>query len=161
MEMLHQRKIYSVGTVRINRKGLPPCLLPTKGDKKENKLNVGEFMYQYAAPVAVIKWRDTQDVYVCTTAHHPKKVVTIHRTQKDGQKAPLVCPYAIEQYTKNMGGVDRLDHFRSSYSIGRKSTKKNWLRLFWFMLEVSCINAYIVYNMTHKAKQQQSQGLQA
>ncbi|XP_041969849.1 piggyBac transposable element-derived protein 4-like [Aricia agestis] len=151
MEMLHRKKIYAVGTVRVNRKGLPTCLLPHKGDKRENKLKIGEFMLQYADPVSVIKWRDTKDVYICTTAYDPKKVVTIHRTQKDGQKAPMICPYAIEQYTRNMGGVDRLDHFRSSYSIGRKSTKKNWLRLFWVMLEVACINAYyIMYSMTHK-----------
>lgn len=95
------------------------------------------------ALIAVIKWRETKDVYVCTTAFDPKAVVTIQRTQKDGRKAPLICPLAIEQYTKCMGGVDRLDHFRSFYSIGRRSTKKNWMRLFFFMLEVSCIS--IVY----------------
>lgn len=149
LEMLHQKSIFSVGTVRQNRKGLPPRLLPQKGDKNENKLKAGEFMVQYAAPIAVIKWRDTKDVYVCTTAFEPKAVVTIQRTQKDGSKAPITCPLAIEQYTKCMGGVDRLDHFRSSYSIGRKSTKKNWIRLFWFMFEVACINAYIVYTITH------------
>ncbi|XP_039762449.1 piggyBac transposable element-derived protein 4-like [Pararge aegeria] len=76
MEMLHRKKIYAVGTVRVNRKGLPTCLLPHKGDKRENKLKIGEFMLQYADPVSVIKWRDTKDVYICTTAYDPKKVVT-------------------------------------------------------------------------------------
>ncbi|XP_039763852.1 piggyBac transposable element-derived protein 4-like [Pararge aegeria] len=67
MEMLHRKKIYAVGTVRVNKKGLPTCLLPHKGDKRENKLKIGEFMLQYADPVSVIKWRDTKDD-ICTTA---------------------------------------------------------------------------------------------
>lgn len=105
-------------------------------------------MFQHAAPISVIKWMDTKDVYVATTAFDPKKVQVIHRKQKDGSKKPMLCPLTIVEYTKNMGGVDRFDHLRSSYSIGRKS-KKNWFRLFWFLLEAALINAYILYSKGH------------
>lgn len=33
---------------------------------------------------------------------------------------------------------------RNANNIGRKS-KKNWVRLFWFMFEAALINAYILY----------------
>ncbi|XP_026328038.1 piggyBac transposable element-derived protein 4-like [Hyposmocoma kahamanoa] len=148
LEMLHHRNIYAVGTVRVHRKGLPPEITSKRGRRDPMSLKPGEFMFQHAAPVSVVKWMDSKDVFVATTAFHPKKVQIIQRKQKDGSKKAMFCPLPIVEYTKNMGGVDRFDHFRSSYSIGRKS-KKNWFRLFWFLLEAALINAYILYSQGH------------
>lgn len=148
LEMLHHKNIYAVGTIRVNRKGLPGEITAKRGTRDPMCLKPGEFMYQHAAPTSVIKWMDTKDVYVATTAFDPRKVQTIERKQKDGSRKPMFCPLAIVEYTKNMGGVDRFDHFRSSYSIGRKS-KKNWFRLFWFLFEAALINAYILYSRGH------------
>ncbi|GBP44753.1 PiggyBac transposable element-derived protein 4 [Eumeta japonica] len=55
---------------------------------------------------------------------------------------------AIADYTLSMGGVDRFDHFRSSYPINRKS-RKFWMRLFLFMLDSAIINSYITYTTIH------------
>lgn len=85
---------------------------------------------------------------MATTAFDSRQVQTIERMQKDGTKKSMFCPFPIVEYTKYMGGVDHFDHFRSSYSIGRKS-KKNWFRLFWFLLKAALINAYIIYSFGH------------
>lgn len=66
-------------------------------------------------------------------------------------KKKMFCPLSIKKYTEFMGGVDHFDHFRASYPLGRKS-RKNWHRLFWFLLEAAVINAYIVYMTTHSER---------
>ncbi|XP_068623973.1 piggyBac transposable element-derived protein 4-like [Battus philenor] len=125
MEALHHRGILATETVRMNRKGLPKELCPPKPKTpeerrlaKENKLDPGEFTYRFCHPCAVIKWHDTKEVFVLTTAVNPTKMEVIQRTQKNGQKKDMYCPSAIAEYTRSMGGVDHFDHYRSSYSIG-------------------------------------------
>lgn len=150
LEILYSKKIYAVGTIRIDRKGLPVEISKTN---KELKLKCGEFLFKYWHPIACFKWRDTKDVCVAATAFDPKSVEVIKRTQKDGTKKEMFCPTAIKKYTDYMGGVDLFDHYRSSYPVGRKS-RKYWHRIFWFLLEAAVVNSYIVYHqksgMTHK-----------
>lgn len=154
MEILSEKDIHSVGTIRQNRKGLPDLLTGknlSRETKKETTLKPGEFMYQFDAPVSIVKWKDTKDVFVASTAFDPRIVEIIERKQKDGSKKKMYCPLAIKKYTEFMGGVDHFDHFRASYPIGRKS-RKNWHRIFWFLLEAATINAYIVYMASHSAR---------
>lgn len=47
-----------------------------------------------------------------------------------------------------MGGVDRLDHRRGSYSVSRRS-RRWWLRIFYFTLDCSIVNAYILHSSVH------------
>ena len=66
----------------------------------------------------------------------------------------------IDDYNQHMLGVDKLDQFASYYSFLHKSVKW-WRKVFFWMLEVAVINAYIIYKklataqgrrpMTHKA----------
>ncbi|CAG5026249.1 unnamed protein product [Parnassius apollo] len=128
MEALYHRGILATGTVRMNRKGLSKDLCPTRPNTpedrrqaKENKLDLGEFTYRFCHPCTVVKWQDTKEVFVVTTAVNPTKVEVIQKTQKNGQKKDMFCPTAIAEYKRSMGGVDHLDHYRSSYSIGRRS----------------------------------------
>lgn len=147
MEILFEKGIYYVGTIRSNRKGLPDLITGKNLDRaarKETALEPGEFIYQYDAPISEVKWKDTKAVFVATTAFDPKAVEQIERKQRDGQKKKIYCRQAIEKYTKYMGGVDYFDHYRALYPLGRKS-RKNWHRLFWFLLESAVLNAFIVY----------------
>lgn len=145
---LYENKIFAVGTVRSNRKGLPDIIVKKS---KEGTLQPGEFIYQHAKPLSVLKWKDTKDVFVCTTAFDPKEVTVIKRTQKNGTKKEMYCPLAIKKYTEYMGGVDLFDHYRASYPLGKKS-RKNWHRIFWFLLEASVINSYIIYMQGHSTR---------
>lgn len=148
MEDLYDKKIYAVGTVRFNRKDLPDII--KKKQPKPLRLEKHQFAAVTAEPITAIKWLDTKEVAVLTTAHHPLDTMLVKRTQKDGFIADILCPKAIASYTLSMGGVDLFDHFRSSYPISRKS-RKYWMRLFFFLFDASIINAYITYNYTHIA----------
>ncbi|CAK1590302.1 unnamed protein product [Parnassius mnemosyne] len=144
-DLLIKKGIYAVGTVRVNRKGLPEKLLP-KNIFKNEKLGKHEFIYKIKAPVSAIQWMDTQLVNILTKTHNPKSVFTVKRTQKDGSKKNITIPTAIAEYTVNMGGVDHFDHFRASYPISRKS-RRNWLRLFYFMFDAAMFDHQRVHNV--------------
>ncbi|XP_059062765.1 piggyBac transposable element-derived protein 4-like [Achroia grisella] len=146
MEDLYDKNIYAVGTVRCNRKDLPDMI--KKKQPKPLRLDKHQFSAVTAEPITAIKWLDTKEVTVLTTAHQPLDTRMIKRTQKDGSRADILCPAAIASYTLSMGGVDLFDHFRSSYPINRKS-RKYWMRLFFFLFDASIINAYITYNYSH------------
>jgi len=51
-------------------------------------------------------------------------------------------PAPIRTYNQYMRGVDLNDQLRSYYPSGR-SGKKWWRYLFWFLLDVSIINALV------------------
>ncbi|CAG5052175.1 unnamed protein product [Parnassius apollo] len=136
----------------MTRKGMPEEITSKKsGDSEEMKMKKkelmklapGEFTFRYGSPVGCIKWHDTKDVHIMSTAVNPSEVSVIKRKQKNGKLKDMFCHIAITTYTQHMGGVDKFDHFRSSFPIGRKS-RKTWLLLFWFMFESPIINAYIL-----------------
>lgn len=49
-------------------------------------------------------------------------------------------------YNERMGGVDAADHYISSYMFVRKS-KKWWRKMFFWLLEGSVVNSFLLYNM--------------
>jgi hypothetical protein len=53
-------------------------------------------------------------------------------------------PNLVIDYTKHMGGVDRSDHFIASYQFTRR-TRKWYCKVFFWLLEVSVINSYLLY----------------
>jgi len=72
----------------------------------------------------------------------------VNRKQNDGSVTPVNCPVTVAQYTNRMGGVDRFDQRRELYSVSRRS-RQWWLRIFYFMLDASLVNAQILYNCVH------------
>ncbi|CAH1995165.1 unnamed protein product [Acanthoscelides obtectus] len=56
----------------------------------------------------------------------------------------IACPRLFLEYNKHMGYVDKLDMLKSIYELDRKS-KKWWLRIFWYLLDISLVNAYIIF----------------
>ena len=53
-------------------------------------------------------------------------------------------PVMVQDYNVHMLGVDKLDQLMSYYCFLRKSVKW-WRKVFFWVLEVAVINAYIVY----------------
>lgn len=137
MVMLLQNGIYSIGTVRVNRKGLPDML------KMNDKLQRGEFMFSVKGPVAAVKWQDSKPVTVLSTATSPKDTTSVTRKNKNGTKTIVSCPTAIQMYNALMGGVDLFDQLRERYAVGRRSLKW-WHRIFYFLLDLAVVNSFIM-----------------
>lgn len=71
----------------------------------------------------------------------------VRRKQRDGSTVNVSCPTCVKGYNMHMGGVDQADQKRKAYSCSRKS-EKWWCRLFWFLLDVSVVNAHILSTLT-------------
>ncbi|CAG5034908.1 unnamed protein product [Parnassius apollo] len=90
MEDLYENQIFAVGTCRVNRKDLPEIF--KKSQLKHLRLERNQFAAVTAKPITAIKWLDTRDVNILTTAHHPTDTVFVKRTQKDGTKKKFSSP---------------------------------------------------------------------
>mgnify|MGYP000106010065 CR=1 FL=1 len=70
----------------------------------------------------------------------------MNRKESDGSITQIQCPKIAKDYHGNMGCVDKADMLRSLYPIDRKA-KRCWLTLFWYFVDVSIINAFILYSL--------------
>ena len=93
---------YCTGTVRTNRKNFPNALKP------EKKHPMGPFRFATArkAKLTAAWWRDRRDVYVMSTMHNISASTVLKRPKGEREKKPILCPTAIIDYNKWMGGVN-------------------------------------------------------
>ena len=89
-------------------------------------------------------WMDNKVVTVMSTTSQPSATGTVLRRQKDGTRVSVPCPEAIITYNQQMGGVDRGDQLRGYYNCKVKS-RKFYKYIFYFLLDVSITNAFILY----------------
>ena len=79
-----------------------------------------------------------------STTSQPSATGTVLRCQKDGTRISVPCPEAIITYNQDMGGVDRGDQLHGYYNCKVKS-RKFYKYIFYFLLDVSITNAFILY----------------
>ncbi|KAJ8885133.1 hypothetical protein PR048_011329 [Dryococelus australis] len=91
MVILLDNSIYSIGTVRVTRKGLPDVL------KTNDKLQLGEFMFFVKGPTAAVKLQNSKSVTILSTATIPKDATSVTWKNKDGTKT-VSCPTNIQMY---------------------------------------------------------------
>lgn len=138
LEILKLQNTLACGTIRSNRKGLPTNMTEDK------KMKRGDFDYRISnTDITVYKWKDNRIVYFASNFHGSEEVTTL-RTQKDGSRKEISCPLVVKDYNANMGGVDKADQLRGSYGVNRRS-RKWWHRLFWGFMDITFINAYVIY----------------
>lgn len=143
IEKSFDKGMYSIGTVRSNRKGLPSMM------KKKDKMERGEYEYLTKGHVAAIKWMDKKPVTLLESAHNPKEIEEVKRTMKNGEKKAFLCPKSIKVYNEFMGGVDKFDQLRERYMIGRRS-RKWWHPMMYYFIDMAIINSYILYQIHKK-----------
>lgn len=143
MEDLYKKQLFSVGTVRVHRKGLPEMM------KKNMKMKRGEFSFQTKGCVCAFKWMDSKAVTALATTYSPKEISKVNRRAKDGTLDSVSCPLAIAEYNRIMGGIDRFDQMRERYAIGRRSLKW-WHRIFYWLIDLSVVNAFTLYKLNRR-----------
>lgn len=142
MEDLLETGRYACGTTRSNRKFLPTVL-------SDNVMKRGDVDFSTRSDgVSCTKWKDKRAITFLSNHHDAAEMGTIERKEKDGTKIMIQCPLIVKEYNKHMGYVDKADMLKSFYEIDRKS-KKWWHRIFWHFVDVSVVNAFILYNIRH------------
>lgn len=141
LEKLKLEGCLAYGTIRPNPKGLPKLADDTKSKR-------GTYDYRISdLGISVFKWKDTKTVHFASN-YHGSEVTTVLRKNKTGEKNNVTCPQVVKDYNRFMGGVDHADQLRTSYGVDRKS-KKWWHRLFWGILDIMFINAFVIYKERH------------
>ena len=78
-----------------------------------------------------------------STNCQPQESGTVTRKLRDGTS--VTCPAPVIAYNKFMGGVDRNEQLRQYYHV-RLRGRKYYKYIFWFILDVSISNSYILFS---------------
>ena len=129
------------GTVRVNRQGMPKEMKAglKKGDSMSRQIDT---------TMMALKWMDKRPVTMLTTIHDDSFVTKRRRSRAvEGGQEDILKPKVVEEYNKYMGGVDTGDQLESYYGFSHR-TLKWWRRLFFHLIEMAVVNAYILYLLT-------------
>lgn len=133
-EELKAHGVNACGTIRSNRKGIPP---------KSQPMEKHQYQVAQKDDLAFCAWQDTKVVMVLSNHHDPSATGTVRRKQGSEFQTDVTVPACLADYQKHMKGVDLLDQMTGYYQFQHRS-KKWWRRLFFFFLSVSCYNSYVI-----------------
>ena len=51
-----------------------------------------------------------------------------------------------------MGGVDLMDQYTTAYRLDQKSSVRFYFCIFFDLMDITCVNSYLIYNMKHPNK---------
>lgn len=150
---LANQGIHSLGTARRNR--IPNCKIPT--EKEAAKLprgTSGEFVTNFeGTDISNTFWKDNKMVVLLSSFIGVDPESNVGRyDRKNKEKISIPCPAVVKQYNRHMGGVDLLDSIIGRYKISMRS-KKWYMRLFYHLLDISIINAWLLYRRNNAGAQ--------
>ena len=146
-EELYYRQTYACGTTHSIRKGMPSMI--SKMDVKPL-----QSLFVQNGPLLCLKWKGAKTktkkkpVTILSTIHDAMEILT---KKKDSHGNRLPKPESIMQYTLHMSGVDLSDQYMAFHMSLRKSMKW-WRKVFFHILNMILLNAYILNNKYGKQK---------
>jgi hypothetical protein len=93
-----------------------------------------------------LKWQDRREVIMLSTLHKPRMV----QTKKSDWKTQQVIkkPECVVDYNQNMGAVDKT-YMQISFVESVRKTVKWYKKLFFHLMDLSILNAYILFKLKH------------
>ncbi|CAB3262184.1 unnamed protein product [Arctia plantaginis] len=125
----------TMGTLRLNREFVPEAL---KVKTKKN-MRQGEVCFSSTRDISILTYMDKNVVPMISTFHKPE-VGGIAKYGYYRYKPKVILDYNIA-----MGGIDRKDQLLSSYPMERSRNLCWYKKLFRRLLNVSILNASIIY----------------
>lgn len=126
-------KLTTVGTIRLNRKGVPSEL----GNKKEKPVQSSMFLFDREKTLVSYKPKHNKVVVLLSTMHRGP---ALHSDTKK--------PEIIHTYNSTKGAVDTLDKMCGDMSCSRKT--RRWpLCIFYGILNIAFVNSYVIYCMNN------------
>lgn len=143
LRKLLNQNTYGVGTTKSSRKYFPKDLISDKKNKKKNKLEKGEIQYRSSNNILALIYSDRKLVNFLTSYHKQIQPIKIKKHNEE-----ISRPECIDDYNKNMGGVDKQDQKLASFSLMRKSFK--WYKkLFIYLFDVIIQNSSVIFYKYH------------
>ena len=144
---LMQMKMGLVGTVQKNRRGMPDALKagPTQDAK-----------FVFKDPIIAVSFKDRNDVRMLSTVHHGAETEE-HETRANRNERRRNLhdehgmirrhkPLMTGDYNSYMRGVDGLDQL-ASYNAYPHRTRKWYIKVFNYILDISMINGRILLQL--------------
>jgi hypothetical protein len=153
----------AIGTTR-QHKEFPQGLVEIK-NRFSTKLDWNTLLAKPVDDVLCLAWQDNNIVLAMSTIHtvdtvkdfiektrkRPAKTSTnariVRKVFSDEHTKKLEIPQFIDDYNHHMGGVDLANQFRAAYET-HKATCRNWWPLFYWLIDVACVNAYRLYRLS-------------
>jgi len=132
VDILCTRKTDVVGTMRKNRKEFP-------GFVKRARLKKRETVAAFRKKQMIMKWKDKMDVVLVRTFHDDSMENVTTR------QGVIQISSVVLDDNKNMGRVARNDGQLQSYKLARERLKKCYQKMFRYLLDVVCLNEFIIY----------------
>jgi len=149
MEYLLSRNITTVGTIRKNKKEIPPEFI----NPKNRKNNTSIFGFSDKATLVSYVPKKGKVVTLLSSMHVGKDSDSIDETTGDKRKSNV-----ITFYNKTKGGVDKVDELKKRYSVSRKSAR--WpLTVFFSLMNIAGINSQIIFESNTQSNLKRSQFL--
>lgn len=102
--------------------------------------------------ITCLKWQDKREVNMISTFHSDDVVAINRRTRSAAHGVETISkPVMIHDYNQHMGGVDKSDQLILYYGFPHRSMKW-WKRIFFHLVDVSLVNARVLYNMATPTK---------
>lgn len=131
-EDLLKKKLTIIGTVRKNKREVPPSFVTTKN----RPVFSSYFGFSRNKTLVSYKANKKKIVLLLSTMHQDKSI--------DLTTAEKKKPEIITAYNKTKGGVDTMDFMSENYTVARTSAR--WpLTIFYALLNIGGINSQIIY----------------
>jgi hypothetical protein len=132
-QSLLSKNVTTLGTIRKNKTELPHSVLVAKRPEHES-------IFAFTADTTLVSYapKKNRSVILMSTMHNKPEVDTDGRGRK---------PYMILDYNATKGAVDAFDQCISYYTCARQT--RRWpMRLFFFLIDAACYNAFVIWKLT-------------
>ena len=80
-------------------------------------------------------------------------ILSVQRREKGSNTKSLVpCSKVVKLYNSSMGGFDLMDQSTAAYCLDRKSSVRFYLHILFDLMDITCVNSCLIYNMKHPNK---------
>lgn len=136
VDQLKQNGLTYVGTLRKNKREIPPEFLPHKVRE------VGSTLFGFTSDKTLASYvpKKNQSVVMISTMHHDKSV-----DQESGK------PEVIQFYNSTKGGVDSLDQKCANYSVSRRTQRWPFV-IFSAIMNISTANGFVLWKASNLEK---------
>ncbi|XP_076827600.1 pogo transposable element with ZNF domain isoform X2 [Brachyhypopomus gauderio] len=147
MKDLNQKNIYCSSSIPTQS-----TVLPSGVWDQPLLESPGSFIQLEHPPLLLTRWRDAKEMICLSTNAVAGQPDTVWRrsTTKVGELSAISRPLAFKLLQDNMRGVDICKQLLACNPLGGLVLDTNWRRLFWFLVNLSIINSFIVLRETRK-----------
>uniref|UniRef100_A0A673B8M8 Pogo transposable element derived with ZNF domain b n=1 Tax=Sphaeramia orbicularis TaxID=375764 RepID=A0A673B8M8_9TELE len=147
MQMLLDQGLYASSS-------FPPRshILPRELWDEGSVEKAGDFLQKRCGPLLVTRWRDMKEMGCLSTNAAPGNPDTVWRRSqtKVGGLDPIQRPMAFRLLQENMRGVDICKQLLACNPLGGIQQDQHWRSLFWLLVNLSIVNAFIVLRESRK-----------